>query len=56
MSCGLALENGVTDVNSTLELARPASEIRVSENNLSGEVGTALEMPGVAPPEPPTPV
>src|SRR3954470_24650040 len=39
------LENSLTGVNSTLELARPASEIRVSENNLSGEVGTALEMP-----------
>lgn len=45
LSCELALENGVTGVNSTLELAGPASEIRVSENNLSGEVGTALEMP-----------
>jgi hypothetical protein len=45
ISCELALENGVTGVNSTLELARPASEIRVSENNLSGEVGTALELP-----------
>ena len=45
LSCELVLENGVTGVSSTLELARPASEIRVSENNLSGEVGTALELP-----------
>jgi hypothetical protein len=45
ISCELALENGVTGANSTLELARPASEIRISENNLAGEVGTALRMP-----------
>jgi len=45
LSCELALENGVTGVNSTLELARPASEIRISENNLAGEIGTALQLP-----------
>lgn len=44
-SCELALENGVTGVNSTLELAKPASEIRISENNLGGEIGTALQLP-----------
>lgn len=44
-SCELALENGVTGANSTLELARPASEIRISENNLAGEIGTALQLP-----------
>jgi len=44
-TCELALENGVTGVNSTLELARPASEIRISENNLAGEIGTALQLP-----------
>jgi len=38
------LENSLTGVNSTLELAKPASTIRVSENHLSGEVETALEM------------
>ncbi|HWA53396.1 MAG TPA: hypothetical protein VG816_04410 [Solirubrobacterales bacterium] len=38
-------ENSLTGVNSTLELAKPASEIRVSENNLAGEIGTALQMP-----------
>jgi len=39
------LENSLTGLNSTLELAKPASEIRVNENNLSGEVETALELP-----------
>lgn len=39
------LENSLTGVNSTLELAKPASEIRISENNLAGEIGTALQMP-----------
>ena len=38
-------ENSLTGVNSTLELAKPATEIRVSENNLAGEIGTALYMP-----------
>jgi hypothetical protein len=38
-------ENSLTGVNSTLELAKPASEIRLSENNLAGEIGTALKMP-----------
>lgn len=44
-SCELTFENGLTGVNSTLELARPASEIRISENNLAGEFGTAMELP-----------
>jgi hypothetical protein len=44
-ACELALENGVTGVNSTLELAKPASDIRISENNLAGEIGTALQLP-----------
>ena len=39
------LENSLTGVNSTLELAKPASEIRVSENNLAGETGTAMQLP-----------
>jgi hypothetical protein len=39
------LENSLTGVNSTLELAKPASEVRVSENNLAGEIGTALQLP-----------
>jgi hypothetical protein len=45
LSCQVTFENGLTGLNSTLELAQPASNIRVSENNLSGEVGIALEMP-----------
>jgi len=44
-SCKLVFENGVTGLNSTLELARPASEIKVSQLHLSEELGTALQMP-----------
>jgi hypothetical protein len=39
------LENSLTGVNSTLELAKSASDIRISENHLAGEYDTALEMP-----------
>jgi len=45
ISCEVTFENGLTGVNSTLELARPASEIRVSQSNLVFEEGIALEMP-----------
>jgi hypothetical protein len=45
ISCELTFENGVTGLNSTLELAKPASDIRISENNLAGETGIALQMP-----------
>ena len=45
ISCEVTFENGVTGLNSTLELARPASEIVVNENNLAGETGTALRLP-----------
>ena len=38
-------ENSLTGVNSTLELAKPASEIRISESHLAEEKGIALEMP-----------
>ncbi len=38
-------ENKLTGLTSTLELAKPASEIRVSENNLAGELGAALKLP-----------
>ncbi len=44
-SCEWTFENGLTGLNSTLELARPASEIQVSENNLAGEEGAALKLP-----------
>jgi hypothetical protein len=45
ISCEVVFENGVTGLNATLELARPATEIRVSENNLAAESGVALKMP-----------
>jgi hypothetical protein len=41
----LALENGLTGVNSTLELARPASEIKINENHLAEGQGVALVLP-----------
>jgi hypothetical protein len=39
------LENSLTGVNSTLELAKPATEIRLSENNLVAQEGVALKLP-----------
>lgn len=45
ISCEAVFENGLTGVNATLELARPASEIRVSQSNLVFEEGIALELP-----------
>jgi hypothetical protein len=39
------LENSLTGVNSTLELAKPATDIVVNETNLAGEIGVALKMP-----------
>jgi hypothetical protein len=44
-ACEVVFENGVTGVNATLELALPASEIKVSQNALVGEFGTALRFP-----------
>jgi len=38
-------ENSLTGLTSTLELAKPASEIRVSEIHLAEEIGIALKMP-----------
>lgn len=38
-------ENKITGLTSTLELAKPASEIKMSENNLGGRIGVALKMP-----------
>lgn len=38
-------ENSLTGLNSTLELAKPASEIRISEKHLAEEIGLALELP-----------
>ncbi len=45
LGCESVFENGLTGVNATLELAKPASEIVVSEENLGGELGTALKLP-----------
>jgi hypothetical protein len=45
LGCEAVFENGLTGVNATLELARPASEIVVSEENLGGELGVALKLP-----------
>jgi hypothetical protein len=45
VSCEVTFENGVTGLDSTLELARPASEIRISELNLALGEGVALKLP-----------
>ncbi len=44
-ACELVFENGLTGVNSTLELAKPASEIVVNQEALAGELGIALKLP-----------
>ncbi len=38
-------ENKLTGLNSTLELAKPATEIKVSEKHLAERLGVALELP-----------
>lgn len=43
--CKGAFENGLTGVNATLELARPASEIEISESHIVSESGVALKLP-----------
>jgi hypothetical protein len=45
LGCESVFENGLTGVNSTLELAKPASEIRISEVRLLGQRETALLLP-----------
>jgi hypothetical protein len=45
LGCEATFENGLTGVNATLELAKPVSEVKVSEVNLAFEEGTALQMP-----------
>jgi len=45
ISCEVTFENGLTGVNSTLELAKPASDIRVSEVHLAEGLGIALKLP-----------
>jgi len=41
----LLFENGLTKASASLELARPANEIRFSEENFGGETGPALTLP-----------
>lgn len=43
--CQATLENGVTGVNATLELAAPATSIQLNTTNLLFEQGTALQLP-----------
>jgi hypothetical protein len=45
IACELVFENGLTGVNATLELAKPASEIQISEFNLLIEEELALKLP-----------
>ncbi len=45
LSCEATFENGFTGVNTTLELARPASEIKISEANLSRKENVAFQLP-----------
>ena len=45
ISCEVTFENGVTGVNSILELAKPASTIEISEYNMSHKEGVALKLP-----------
>jgi hypothetical protein len=44
-SCEAIFENGLTGVNATVELAKPASEVKLNEFALAFEFGTALKMP-----------
>jgi hypothetical protein len=45
ISCELTFENGVTGLNSTLELARPVSEAMISQLHLAEEIGVAMKLP-----------
>jgi hypothetical protein len=45
VSCEGIFENGLTGVNATLELAKPATEIVVSEENLAFGEGLAFQLP-----------
>jgi len=44
-ACEWTFENALTGLDSTLELARPASEIKISESNLGEAEGVALKLP-----------
>jgi hypothetical protein len=44
-ACELAFENGATGLDSTLELAKPATDIRLSEFRIAAEEGVGLILP-----------
>lgn len=44
-ACEAIFENGLTGVNSTLEIAKSASDIRISESHLAEKIGVALKLP-----------
>lgn len=45
ISCEVTFENGLTGLNTTLELAKPASAIQISESNLNRKEKVALQLP-----------
>ena len=45
ISCEVAFENGLTGVNATLELAKPATEIKLNTEHLLFSAGVALQLP-----------
>jgi hypothetical protein len=45
LGCEAVFENGLTGVNSTLELARPASSIIVNEEHLAFQESVAMQLP-----------
>jgi hypothetical protein len=45
IGCEAVFENGLTGVNSTLELAKPASSIIVNEEHLAFQEGVAMQLP-----------
>jgi len=45
VTCEATFENGLTGVDSTLELAKPAGDIQINENALGEEIGVALKLP-----------
>jgi hypothetical protein len=45
IGCEAIFENGLTGVNATLELAKPASSIIVNEEHLAFQEGVALQLP-----------
>ena len=45
LTCEVTFENGLTGVNATLELAEPATSIKLNTENLIFEEGVALQLP-----------